>query len=385
VGQVDWAALLTKRPRIPAEVRALMDEARRLEGSPAAPKGHHYVPSSYLARWAEGGLLRRTDVVEHRDRKMSPKQAGKEKAFYRLESEDLDPASIPPLMFEVLLGKVENWGKPAIDELVKPDGRLSGDAVARFAVFLAMQATRGVGMREEINWAANAIVQQQFKDISDEGIVAMLNGQGREATEAEIAKSREGFDALMAGDLFVRPQKAATVGQAAQMTEQLTEHFLGREWVVFKTSRVLVTSDEPIVGIGGPGCRRDERAGLGVAGVVVYPLDPAHLLAMFRPDVARRLRVRWRADAHALGELDHGDTAEINREIAMAAHRWTFERPTKRVVARMTIPPRPEAGAIEESEPVVEGDTARSLLRFYKPTRWITQPSTPWPVPWWWS
>lgn len=361
-----------------------MDEARRVGESPAAPRGHHYVPSSYLARWAEDGLLRRTDIVQHRDRKMSPKQAGKEQDFYRLESDDLDP-TIPALMFEVLLGKVENWGKPAIDELVKPDGRLSADALVRFAVFLAMQATRGVGFREEINWAANAIVQQQYKDLSDEGIAAMLADQGREVTEAAISESREAIDALSAGDLFVAPQQAEAVAHAAQMSEQLMEHLVDRDWVVFTTPRVLVTSDEPVVAIGGPGFPRDERAGLSAAGVIVYPLDPSHLLAMFRPDVAQRLRVRWRPDAHALGELDHGDTAEINREIAMAAHRWTFERPTKRVVARMTIPPRPAAGAVQESEPVKDGDLMRSLLRFYKPTRWIDQPNTSWPVPWWWS
>src|SRR5437879_1980813 len=105
---------MKRRGDIPPEVRALVEEARLLEGSPSARKDHHYVPSSYLARWADDGLLRRTDLVEGRERQMSPKQVAKERDFYRIESEDVDPIEVPPLLFEVVLGKVESWGKPAI-------------------------------------------------------------------------------------------------------------------------------------------------------------------------------------------------------------------------------------------------------------------------------
>jgi hypothetical protein len=40
----------------------------------------------------------------------TPRKAATETDYYRIESPDLDPEEIPPLLFEVTFSRVEKWG-----------------------------------------------------------------------------------------------------------------------------------------------------------------------------------------------------------------------------------------------------------------------------------
>jgi hypothetical protein len=86
------------------------------------------------------------------------------------------------------------------------------------------------------------------------------------------------------------------------------------------------------------------------------------------------------------GELDHLEVAEINREVAMNAHRWTFELPSKNVTRHLGIPPRVEPNLFEEIGSISDQGQDGRLVRLYKPTRWRNPIlPRPWPVERWWS
>lgn len=375
---------MTKRRRIPPEVRKLFQDARNLSGS-SAPRKHHLVPASYLRRWADRGQIRVTDVNERRDYKTSPEKAARQTDFYRAESEDVDPNEMPPLLFELLLSHIEQWGKRAIDQLIQAPNALNAKVAAEFAWYLAMQFTRGAAFRAELEATATAVYRIQYDDLSDEVIRRELARRGVTPTDELVTSSRRLFDGLKDGSVIVAPQQAAMLGLAGEAAAEVGEHFLTRGWVVVKTARVMLTCDEPVVLLGGPGSPRDERAGVATAGVVLLPLDPGHVLALFRSDVAEALGHRPLPHI-GTDELDGIETVELCREVAMSAHRWTFERPTKRVAVKLSVPPAPEAASTEEVDAVIDDDPERRVIRTFRRNRWYNADIfAPWPVRRWWD
>jgi hypothetical protein len=138
---------------------------------------------------------------------------------------------------------------------------------------------------------------------------------------------------------------------------------------------VLVTCDEPVIPLGGPGFPRSERAGYINAGVVAFPLSPSAVLLMFHPGVSPA----------GPPELDHAETAELNREIVAASARWSFERSSRKATLGFRVPPAPSPAFVHEG-PLPQAKGAKGdLYRNYKPTRWFEPEAPPWPVLRWWA
>ncbi|MFA3899863.1 DUF4238 domain-containing protein [Rhodococcus qingshengii] len=85
-----------------------------------APKYHHVVPQSYIRRWAPGrkGSVRPVRVDDGRGKRVGHKKVGGIDDFYRLEADDIDDTSTPPLVVEVLLGVFDNLARLRIDEVL---------------------------------------------------------------------------------------------------------------------------------------------------------------------------------------------------------------------------------------------------------------------------
>lgn len=149
----------------------------------------------------------------------------------------------------------------------------------------------------------------------------------------------------------------------------------------------MPTCDEPVVIVGGPGQPRDERGGLDTASVIVCPLAPTHVLAMFRADVAARMDLDgWRDRRLYIDELDHAEDAEICREVVANTNRWTFELPTKRRASRMELPPKPTPWRMEDVGAVEQDGQEGRLMRFSTPNRWRSAKVVPrWPVRRWYE
>lgn len=379
------ARKIPSKGRQRAEFKAFRERARRNEGS--APRKHHLVPAFYLRRWAEKDRIRVTEVERGTSYETSPAKAARITDFYRLEAEGLDPAEVPPLLFETALGEVETWGREAIEELVTQPDTMDPGLMSRFAWFLGFQFTRGRAIRQEMRALHNEWFMVKYGDLSDEGIRSELRRRGADPTAQLVEESRRFLEKVRDGKLTVEPQDAALVGAAAQAAKEIGEHILYRTWFACRTPRILVTCDEPVVTIGGPGSPRGERSGVATAGLVVFPLSPDRLLVMMREDLASEHGVsRHREDAVFAEELDHVENAEICREIIMNAYRWGFERPGRRVAAQFYVPAESESAVLEEVGPIREGDKEGVLMRTFRTTRWKqwTVPP-PWPVArWWW-
>ena len=111
-----------------------------------------------------------------------------------MESPDLDPYQVPPLLFETLLSKVEAWGKEFIDAAVADPGFVIDDELrARFSRYMGFQYVRGRSSRWFPEAAANDFIKIKYEDVTDDGIRNMLAENG-EVTDRQIGRFREFLD-----------------------------------------------------------------------------------------------------------------------------------------------------------------------------------------------
>ncbi len=357
-------------------VAAMFERARRNEKS--APRKHHVIPASYLARWQRDGQVRVTETDAKRTYTTSPEKAARETDFYSLASEDLDSHEIPPLLMETILSQIEGSAKSIIDRLLEGGpGALSALDALGFAQFLAFQVTRGRAFRAQIMAMANAGMLKMWEGVSDQGIAARLREQGSDSSPGAVAAIRETLDEWKDGHWTVAPQPAALVGYAAAAAEPLAMTFLARPWRIYQSVMPMITCDEPVVPVPRPRGDRGEYAGLATAGVVLFPLDPHHLVAMFHPYLA--------LDEVALHpELCPSEADEINLELAGHSDRWLFERPNHSRSLTLTVPRHAPTRAVLESINVANRPEDE-FFRGYRPTRWhasLRRP--PLPVERWW-
>jgi hypothetical protein len=356
-------------------LEALLEEARLSGESQSAQRRHHLVPAFYLRRWADEGKLRVTNVNARKSWITTPRRAATETDYYRIESPEIDPVEIPPLLFETALGKVEEWGADFIDAAIADRHAVLRDDEQRmlFSTYLAFQFVRGRNFREFYQAAMNDHFKLTYGGMTDAGIRRFLRDRGREPTEAAIAEMRAVLDQINSGAATVGPQKADVIGTSGQMVEEVAGRLFARQWRIYSLPPILVTSDEPVVPIPGPPHPRSERGGVADAGVVVFPLTPGLLLAAFDGVTA------W---AGSYDQLSRVDIIDLNREIAATASIYAFERPGRAVVNAFKLPPRPAAVAMSDPMPV--GAPSEFIIRSHRPSRWSTETHPPpWPVERW--
>jgi hypothetical protein len=360
--------------RTPPELFKVLEQARQA-GQKSAPRKHHLVPASYLARWAVDGQIRVTEVDSRNSYTTAPNKAARETDVYRLEHEQVDPEQVPPLLMETVLGRLEHTAKVVIDRIIAEGNRADISDQDRFetAWHIASQLTRGRAFRQETKQLLNEMYRQLYAGITDDEIAERLASRGTEPTPDLIAEHRQWHEELQAGASEFQRPTVSDISNAGLAAKEAAEHVFARRWVLMQTKPVLVTCDEPVIMLSGPGAPRNERAGVANAGVLLFPLSPSHLLALFHDSMAPE--PPW--------ELDAFETADVNREILAATTRWAFERSDREVTLRMPTPPAPPATALSEEMLLPDGSL---LARNYKPNRWSSVPTPPpWPVPRWWA
>lgn len=352
-------------------IQALVTKAINNEKTP--PRKHHVVPASYLRRWTEAKQLRVTNVDEVNSWTCAPEKAARITDFYSMASDDLDPAVVPPLFAETQLSEIEELGKHAIDEFLQY-GLSSRSSTSKdsLAIFLGFQHVRGTGTRER----SQAITREQFKmqygDLSDEKLSELAQKSSVPPSPEQLAESKRFIAGIQDGSMEIRQQTAAAVSLSFSMALPVAEELSKRHWVILRTPHMLLTCDEPVVPIGGPGTSRGMQSGVGEAWVVVFALEPGALLVMFKHPPRR----------HWLRDLTTAETVEINHEILAHSHKLAFEKASRRMSAALKVPRL--SSLLEITEHPVEGESARSLLRFYTPSRWKDSDAPPpWPVERW--
>lgn len=367
------------RRDIPKDVRKLLDEARKN----TQPRKHHIVPRSYLERWSVDGTVRVHLLDDGSSFITKPGKTARETDYYSAESEDLDPEVVSPMIFETILSRVEGPAVAVIDELLALPDRISPDARYVLSSFMAFQNARGHRQRLRIRATAHLATKLKTRGMSDEQIRARLAELQPEVTDSDVEKARQLLDELQRDEVVVEPQDVQTTSIAFSAAELTAGFLFTRPWVVAATAKSLITTDEPVHPIPGPGFARDEIGGIGIAGLVAFPLSPDRLLLAIRPDLADLLGIPQDLEILSTIELDLADTFAICKELLMGATRWAFERSDRNVVSNLEVPDPPDDLSVDEFFSV-DGDGS-SMVRSYTHNRWANAGLRPdWPLSLFW-
>jgi hypothetical protein len=353
--------------RLDREVERMVAEARRMELD-SAPRKHHLLPASYLKRWEVDGRLRVVDVNSRSNYVTASSKAARDTDFYRIEADGLDPVEFPPLLFEKMLSIVEGGAIPSF-EIAITDGI---EAMSNLAAFVAFQIARGRQFRARLMSLASSTYREMHRDVTAEGLRSRLNN----ATDDELSQTMQFVEGIQSGDILVQPQQAQAVWMVGEAATRFMPYLMGFSWYVVRTAAELITTDEPVLMLGGPGWPRGQIPGIATARVIVMPLDPCHLLVLVSPGM---LSSRGTFDA----ALDIGETEQINLELLAHASRWQFSSPTRG--ATMPCLPPPVPASILERGIEVGNDPGAELMRTFSPNRWLYAGDVPWPVRRWWQ
>jgi hypothetical protein len=328
-----------------SELSELVQQAISNEG--AAPRKHHLIPAFYLRCWEAEGLLRVTDVDQRHSYLTSAANAARETDFYSLESHDLDPNEVPPLLAETALSRLEADAAEALFVLLDDLGRLSSQQRFDLTALMLMQYTRGRLHREGQEFLTNESHRVTCGSLTRQGArQAFVEYAGRSPTEVELDRLYSDFQALQRGDLVVHQQRPQMVLDAMQLAMDGGACLYDRVWTVMNCRRDLLTTDEPVLAVSFDGAPRDERAGLGIAPVVFFPLAPSKVLAMFHPVVAPLVGLTEGSQA----ELDGLESVALSHELLATSHRWAFEAPcddNRSLALKLRVPARVESARFE--------------------------------------
>ena len=364
---------------IPDDVRKVLEEARRN----TQPRKHHIVPKSYLERWSVDGVVRVHLLDEGRSFLTKPAKAARETDYYSAASDDLDPEDVPPMIFETILSRVEGAAVAAIDGILELPSRVDLQARVVLATFMAFQRARGHRQRLIIRATAHFTTKLMTQGWSEEQIRARLAEIQPDVTDADVGSTQKLLDELHRDEVQVMPQDAQAISMAFSAAELTGGLLFTRPWVIASTPTSLITTDEPVHPIPGPGYPRNETGGLGHAGIVVFPLSPDRLLLAIRPDLADLLGLSRDLERLDTTDLDFAETFSVCKELLMGATRWAFERSDRKVASNMNVPAKPDDLSTDEFFSI--DDDGTSIIRFYSHNRWKNADLIPeWPLSGFW-
>ncbi len=201
----------------------------------SATKNHHYVPSSYLGRFADAeGFLNVWDRPRSQLRRQRPAEVMKIRYYYR---QPWAPQGIDPNIMETALGQdLEGKARNVIDRLIDQPACLDDNDTATLLVYLEFQRIR-------VPRQAATAKQLMMKESARFDYMRWMNGN-------------------------------------------LHPWFARMEWEVIEAEKgaVFITTDSP-VSLYNPECPPPAEAGIALAGTkVLFPLSSRTLLLMRHPE-----------------------------------------------------------------------------------------------------
>lgn len=280
------------------------------------PRRHHYVPRSYLERWAAGGrvLVRRRDG---RAFEADPRNVAVEVGLYDVAGPDGRISS----EIEDLLAVIDG---AAIDVLRTIDRALVAPATetedrSKLAAFLALQFTRTRESQERTGFPMRVLAYAGDRELTAELVGEYLNRvhlRGKPmAREAEAAYL---FVAQARKEKPLTPE--AVLRLSLTSTRELIPLLTDMNWALeLDSERRLITSDAPLVLWISP-TRENEFRGIGIrnADEIRFPLDPAKQLVLSR---------RSRA---AVSEMSAARVNAVNQQLAAGCHELIVGAPHAR-------------------------------------------------------
>lgn len=339
------------------------------------PRKHHLVPRFYLERWSEDSKIRMTDLSTRDTFTPSPLKAARRTDFYRSEEGTYKWGTAVhwEVFLSVLEGRVSGFTSQLIDDGI-PFHELPIEGQGEIIWYVALQITRGVTFRRNLQWT---YLQEHvmLHDLSgDDALRRRLERGGFEVSDESLATVRDQLEQMKSDPMKLPMLTALKVKHSATAAAELVPWLAGRRMVVYRTPPRLVTSDEPVTPLDVDLGADSATFGVANAPVLVLPLAPSVVLAMFRPDFP----VKLSPDV----ELSVEDTLDLNQAVLGNAYRYGFERPSMTMTTRLRVPDLPEAG---ERRIVGRGPNGEEIHKLTPGRRWRNQPGAPVrPVARWW-
>jgi len=227
------------------------------------PKGHHFVPRWYLAKFAnpQSGFLHVYDKSTKHWRKQKPNKVMKINRYYEQKHA---PPNVDPNILEKSLGEyLEPRAKDAFEKLLSQPKYITAEDTAAISVYLELQRNRVPRQSETAKQFLLTIMH-----------IFLLNGP------------QEVVSAITSNQVKITVKDAFRFGFMHMMTKVFAPYFLRMEWdiVTAEEGCRFITSDSPVtffnVDVSPP-----FEPGLALAGTkVFFPLDSQHLLWLRHPE-----------------------------------------------------------------------------------------------------
>ncbi|MEW2006394.1 DUF4238 domain-containing protein [Microbacterium sp. NPDC079208] len=205
---------------------------------------HHFVPQSYLRRWAAAGEVRVVTIATGRRARGGVGVTAMKRGFYAVNSYAQDPSAV-----EKAFGSVEDPGKRVIDRIV--NGKkgeawpLSLDDRVALGAYIALQALRGPEQRRRMQSLQDDMVERETRLVEEYGAGKWFANHGMPLTDE---RARDAWDSEVgAGRSLVDIDALYHAQRIADGSDTAMNLFLSRYWrlVRFGTPS-LITSDVPV-------------------------------------------------------------------------------------------------------------------------------------------
>ena len=338
------------------------------------PRKHHVVPNFYLSRWAEEGRIKVTDLDARTSHSLDPKNALRVTDFYRVPA-GTAVGSDSPVVWESWLSQIEGDAKEVFDRLDEVGFlELTPDELGRLAFFIAVQTTRSRWHRYQGRWTMSVGAYRAFGLDRPGAIERAMREAGLDPTADEVEQATAYWEKIVA-DPWQVPISAGLEMDIAQRTaNDLADVLATRKWIVYETAKPLLTCDEPVVTLhefmGGDHLN---DGGYMNSPIVIFPLGPHQVLAMFREDMP----LLRSPDV----PLDYRETLDLNQVIAGNSFRNAVSQPSNPIAGMLRIP-----DGKPPTEFILGGDASTGgFYRMRVLKRWSDELDAPVrPVPAWW-
>ncbi|MBY8861225.1 DUF4238 domain-containing protein [Nocardia sp. CA2R105] len=343
----------------------------RTRNNPQRTRIHHFVPQTYLRRWTEDGgrespVLLTELVTGHSDLK-SPEEIANGENFYQIIAADVDPDDEPDLWFETHMSRIEDaaarWFRTLDD---RAPGKITDPNFAEnLAVFVALQSQRTPRARAaDLNISAALQRFGSRNALDDRRVLPIICA----ALRIPYSPSRhyQIIDEILAQPTFSSDAKSTAIDTAIKVwRNHITPHLAQRTWWLATSDDPLLTCDEPVVRIAGPGKPRNRPPDFSNTALVLFPISPHRLLLATQ-----------KTQLPTPFELTPDETRGVNLEITSNAIEFTYELPGDDIAAGITVPPLPPF------DPSTASNFWEAVLP--PPTRWAERADAPsWPLQRW--
>lgn len=348
--------------------------ADAMSASGQEARKHHVVPRFYLDRWAEGNRVLVTDLDAGTSHAVDPKNALYQTDFYRVPAGTV-VGTDSPVIWETWLSAVEGKAARAFHQFDKGGIRsLDEQALAELAGFIAVQTTRSRWYRYQVRWNASVGLFRAYELDKPGAVAARLVAAGEQPTPDRISEIEVYIAKMTADPWQMKLAASLEMDLAHRSAVGLNELLTTRKLMVYETEKPLLTGDEPVVGLWEDlAADHLEDGGWFGVPIIVFPMDPHHVLALFR----QNMPLMKGSDT----PLDWRETLQLNRAIAGNSYRHAVSQPSNPLASKLLIPRGKEPMEMQRGR----DQDGSEIIRWRVVRRWSNEHGAPFrPVAGWW-